>query len=189
MWLLRFTLLALLCLTSSCSVISNMVSYSVTAEDIRALLQTKIDQLQTRTSVMGVQVDLSVSHIEVDIAPNNKQVVTLSVDGKATAKAFGMQYPVDVSLGLEGEPYYESKEKAIYIRSLSLTHSVIDAAGLKINMTLLANEYMDVFNDYLATHAVYQISNSDPGAFWLSHRPFNMVIKPGVIVFTPQAQP
>lgn len=183
----KIALMALvITVVTACSVISSVASYSVTASDIEQGLLKQIDQLTQKTSIAGIPVTLSVSSLDVVVGPDNRSVVALQADADATVSVFGLSYPAKVKLGLEGEPYYNQKEKALYVRSLSLTHSEIDAAGFKGNLSSLSNRYMGLFNSYLATHPVYKIDTAKGGLSWLANVPLNLEIVPGKIVFVPQ---
>ena len=171
---------------TACSVISSVASYSVTSADIQAELTGQLDKLNQKSSVAGIPVFLSVDNLQIQIGPDGRQVVSLLADAKATVSVFGLSYPAKVKLGLEGMPYYNQQEKALYVRSLTLTRSEIDAAGFKGNLTPLADRYMGLFNSYLATHPVYQIDTTKGGLAWLGNVPLNMEIVPGKITFLPQ---
>lgn len=181
---------ALLVLTlfylNGCSVISSVASYSVTEQDIEQGLLKQIDQLSDKTSVAGIPVILSVESLDVIVGPDNRSVVALQAEAIASVSVFGLRYPAKVKLGLEGEPYYNQQEKALYVRSLTLTRSEIDAAGFKGNLTPLADGYMGLFNRYLATHPVYEVDNGKGGLAWLSTVPLKLDIVPGKIIFAPR---
>ena len=176
-------LLGLIC---ACSTLSSIASYTVTEHDIEQGLLEHLDQLSQKTSVAGIPVMLSVSSLEVIVGQDNRSVVALRADAIASVSVFGLRYPAKVKLGLEGEPYYNQQEKALYVRSLTLTRSEIDAAGFKGNLTPLADRYMGLFNSYLATHPVYQIDTTKGGLAWLGNVLLKMEIVPGKITFLPQ---
>ncbi|MAX44964.1 DUF1439 domain-containing protein [Alteromonas alba] len=186
MLLRSFILAMLLGLICACSTLSSIASYTVTEHDIEQGLLEHLDQLSQKTSVAGIPVMLSVSSLEVIVGQDNRSVVALRADAIASVSVFGLRYPAKVKLGLEGEPYYNQQEKALYVRSLTLTRSEIDAAGFKGNLTPLADRYMGLFNSYLATHPVYQIDTTKGGLAWLGNVPLNMEIVPGKITFLPQ---
>ena len=129
---------------------------------------------------------LSVSSLKVVVGPDNRSVVALQADATASVSVFGLRYPAKVKLELEGEPYYNQQEKALYVRSLTLTRSEIDAAGFKGNLTPLADRYMGLFNSYLATQPVYEVDSAKGGLAWLSNVPLKLDIMPGKIIFAPR---
>ncbi|WP_296048763.1 DUF1439 domain-containing protein [uncultured Alteromonas sp.] len=186
MLLRSFILATLLGLICACSTLSSIASYTVTEHDIEQGLLKQIDQLSEKTSVAGIPVMLSVESLDVTVGPDNRSVVALQADATASVSVFGLKYPAKVKLGLEGEPYYNQQEKALYVRSLKLTHSEIDAAGFKGNLTPLADRYMGLFNGYLASHPVYRIDTAKGGLAWLSNVPLSLDITPGKIMFTPR---
>ncbi|HCA76407.1 MAG: DUF1439 domain-containing protein [Pseudomonadota bacterium] len=170
----------------ACSVISSVASYSVTDQQIEQVLLKQIDKLAQKTSVAGIPVMLEVNDLSVIVGPEERPVVALAADATATVSVFGLAYPAKVKLGLEGEPYYNKDEKALYVRSLSLTHSAIDAAGFRGNLAPLGDKYMGLFNRYLDTHPVYEIDTSKAGLGWLATMPLMMKVESGKIVFKPQ---
>ena len=185
-WFKATLIVLILLYCNACSVISSVTSYSVTEQDIEQGLLKQIDQLSEKTSVAGIPVLLSVESLDVIVGPDNRSVVALQADAIASVSVFGLRYPARVKLGLEGEPYYNQQEKALYVRSLTLTRSEIDAAGFNGNLTSLADRYMGLFNSYLATHPVYQVDSAKGGLAWLSNMPLSLEIRPGKIVFTPR---
>lgn len=186
MLLRSFILATLLGLICACSTLSSIASYTVTEQDIEQGLLEHLDQLSQKTSVAGIPVMLSVSSLKVVVGPDNRSVVALQADAIASVSVFGLRYPAKVKLGLEGEPYYNQQEKALYVRSLTLTRSEIDAAGFKGNLTPLADRYMGLFNSYLATQPVYKVDNAKGGLAWLSNVPLKLDIVPGKIIFAPR---
>ena len=171
---------------TACSVISSVASYSVTSADIEAGLASQLEKLNQKSSVAGIPVLLSVENLNIEIGPDGRQVVSLLADAKAEVSVFGLSYPAEVKLGIEGEPFYDSNEKAIYVRSLALTRSEIDAAGFKGNLSPVSEKYMSIFNAFLAANPVYRIDTSKGGLAWLATVPLDMSIAQGKIVFTPQ---
>lgn len=176
----------LVCFVTACSVISSVASYSVTDQEIEQGLLKQIDKLAQKTSVAGIPVMLEVNDLSVTVGPDERPVVALVADATARVSVFGLSYPAKVKLGLEGEPYYSKDEKALYVRSLSLTHSEIDAGGFRGNLTPLADKYMGLFNRYLDAHPVYEIDTSKAGLGWLATMPLTMKVEAGKIVFKPQ---
>ena len=186
MFLRSFILVTLFSLICACSTLSSIASYTVTEHDLEQGLLEHLDQLSQKTSVAGIPVMLSVSSLKVIVGPDNRSVVALQADAVASVSVFGLRYPAKVKLELEGEPYYNQQEKALYVRSLTLTRSEIDAAGFKGNLTSLADRYMGLFNSYLATQPVYEVDNAKGGLAWLSNVPLKLDIVPGKIIFAPR---
>ena len=185
-WFNTAVALVILNVLTACSVISNVASYSVTDREIEQGLMKEIDKLTDKTAVAGVPVILEVSDLLVMVGPDERPVVAIEANAMATVSVFGLNYPATVKLALEGEPYYNRDEKALYVRSLSLTRSEIDAGGFKGNLTLVATQFMAVFNEYLSTHPVYQIDTSRAGLGWLATMPLSLQVVPGKIVFKPE---
>ena len=62
---------------------------------------------------------------------------------------------------MEGTPYYDSEKKAIFVHSLSLLDSTVDAAGYKGNLAPLSKEVMQLINGYLVSNPVYKLDTTN----------------------------
>ena len=178
-------LVMIFCLQQGCAVISNIASYTVTETDIKTALLEQVDKFTLKSRIVGIPVTFAVDTLNVDIGPENRSVVVMKVSATATISAFGFSYPAKINLGIEGEPYIDQTQKAIFVRSLSLTDSQNDAGGFKGNLASLANKYLVFFDQYLTEYPVYRIDTSNIGSAWLLQGQIKMNIKPGKIVFTP----
>lgn len=173
------------CLMQGCSILSNFTSYTVTEDDIKSALLKQVNRFTQKSTIAGIPVLLSVESLSVDIGPESRPVVAMNVNATATVSAFGFSYPAKINMGIEGEPYFDQTQKAIYVRGLILTGSKIDGGGFKGNLISLANKYLAIFDRYLEEYPVYRLDTSDSGLAWLAQRQINMDIKPGRIVFKP----
>lgn len=172
-------------LMTGCSALSSIASYTVTESEIRTEILKHIDQLSQTTRIAGIPVDLSVTGISVVIGPNGRDVVALEADATASVSVFGLRYPAKVKIGLEGRPLFDNDEKAVYVSSLTLTHSEIDAGGFRGNLALLAERYKSLISRYLGDVPVYKLDVTKPGLAWLNHMDMLMTVEPGKIIFKP----
>ncbi|MDP6880546.1 MAG: DUF1439 domain-containing protein, partial [Alteromonas macleodii] len=87
---------------------------------------------------------------------------------------------------LEGTPYYDSEEKAIFVRSLSLLDSTIDAGGFKGNLAPVSGEFMQLINGYLATNPVYRLDPANKAVSMLSTVPLQLTVEQGQLALRPK---
>lgn len=171
---------------SACSTLSQLSVYTVSESEIEQALGSELNNLQTRASLAGIPLVLRLNDTSVNIGPNGRDVVRLGTDATAEVKAFGLSYPINVSLSLEGTPYYDTQEKAIFVRSLALLDSTIDAGGYRGNLAPLSGELMQVLNAYLATNPVYRLDASNQAVNLLSTIPMELTVEQGQLSLRPK---
>jgi len=174
-----------LCL-SACSSTQGISVYSFTNSEIEAVLNQQLPKLKKEVSLMGLPVDFEVKSLQVNIGPDNRDVVALGFDSSAKISAFVLDYPVRLALQIEGSPFYDSNKKAVFLRDIKLLDSSIDAGGFKGNLSLLDGEAMSVINNFLAVNPVYTLDTSNPKIALLSKIPLNMKIREGKIELIPK---
>ncbi|HSG50756.1 MAG TPA: DUF1439 domain-containing protein, partial [Rheinheimera sp.] len=82
-------------------------------------------------------------------------------------------------------PYYDGAAKAIYLRSVKLLSSSIEAAGYRGNLAPVTNEMLQLINGYLANNPVYKLDMNNPTVKLLSAVPLNMSVLDGRLSFSP----
>jgi len=127
-----------------------------------------------------------VEDMTATIGPDGRDVVQLGAIATARVSAFGLNYPAKVSLSLEGTPYYDSEEKAIFVRSLSLLDSTIDAGGFKGNLAPVSGEFMQLINGYLASNPVYRLDPTNKAVSMLSTVPLQLTVEQGQLALRPK---
>lgn len=180
------TTLAAIVLLSGCATLSQLSVYTVSNSEIERVLDNQLSNLQEKASIAGIPLFLEVDDIGVSIGPDGKDVVRLSTDATASIKAFGFSYPAKVRLSLEGTPYYDSEEKAIFVRSLALLDSTIDAGGYKGNLAPLSGEVMQLLNGYLASNPVYRLDTTNKTVNLLSTIPIELTVEQGQLALRPK---
>ena len=180
-----FTLCFTLLLTG-CATLSQLSSYTVTNAELERILDSKLGELQTQSQLAGIPIELNVDDITVDIGPNGRDVVQLGTLATANVNVFGFKYPAKLNLSLEGTPYYDSEKKAIFVRSLSLLDSSIDAGGYKGNLAPVSKELMTLINGYLASNPVYTLDMTNSTARLLSNVPLDLSIQQGRFALQPR---
>lgn len=170
---------------TACNSTQGLYVYSFTNSDVESVLNNQLPKLSQKVSVMGLPVQLDVNDLKVNIGPDNRDVVALSVDSSAEINAFAFKYPVRLTLQIEGSPFYDSEKKAIFLRNIALLDSSIDAGGFKGNLGFLNSEAMSVINLFLSENPVYTLDMNDPKMALLSKLPLNIQVVGGAIKLIP----
>lgn len=164
---------------SSCATLSQLSVYTISESDIEQILNNQLDNLQKKASLAGIPVSLNVDNLSVNVGPEGREVVRLGTQATAVIGAFGLNYPLSVTLEIEGKPFYDSEEKAIFVRSLSLRDSTIDAGGYKGNIAPLSGEFMMLLNGYLSSNPVYKFDEGNAALALLSKVPLQLSVEKG----------
>lgn len=173
-------------LLSACNSTQGLSVFSLSESEAETVLAQQLPKLSERMSLMGLPVQFDVNEMRVEIGPDNRDVVALSVDSSAEVNAFAFNYPVRLGLQIEGSPFYDSEKKAIFLRNLKLLDSSIDAAGFKGNLGVLNGEALRLINAFLAVNPVYKLDTSDPTIAVLSRLPLNLEVAEGAIKLVPR---
>ncbi len=176
---------AALLLLAACSQLGSLASYSVTEADVQQLLSSQLAQLNRQATVAGIPLKMAVDSMTVVIGPDNSDLVRIQTDATAVLSLFGLSYPANLQLQLEGAPYYDANEKAIYVRSLKLLDSSIEAAGYRGNLAPVSNELLQLVNGYLASNPVYRLDQSNPTVKMITAVPVNLAVQRGRLTFSP----
>ena len=184
--MLRLISLAFALTIAGCATLSQLSVYTVSNAELEQVLDSQISTLQKKTSLAGIPLFLDVEDMTATIGPEGRDVVQLGAIATARVSAFGLNYPAKVSLSLEGTPYYDSEEKAIFVRSLSLLDSTIDAGGFKGNLAPVSGEFMQLINGYLSTNPVYRLDSTNKAVSLLSAVPLQLSVENGQLALRPK---
>ena len=182
---MKFLPWLLLLLVTGCSQLQQLTAYHVTEADVEQMLRQQLPKLTKQANVAGIPLKLQVESMQVDIGPDNSDTVRLDTTANAALSLFGLSYPASIQLQVEGAPYYDAAQQAIYLRSVKLLNSSIDAAGYRGNLAPVSNELLQVVNTYLANNPVYKMDTTNPTLKILSAVPLNMAVQDGRISFSP----
>ncbi len=181
-------LVVLVCIIiAGCSTLASLASYSVTSADLQRELDKQVTSLQEQASIVGIPILLEVNDMQVNVGPDNRQTIQLIADATATLSVLGLTYPAKVKLDVEGVPYYDSSKKAVFIRSLVLNDTTVDAMGYRGNLAPVSSKVMGLLNQFLMDQPVYEVKNVPSGYAWLTNMPLSMTVESGKIVFRPQS--
>jgi hypothetical protein len=176
--------LLLIIMLAACSQLQQMSAYNVSEADIEQLLRQQVPKLTRQANVAGIPLSLAVDSMKVDIGPGNSEVVRINTAASAALSLFGLSYPASLQLQVEGVPYYDGNEKAVYLRSVKLLNSSIEASGYRGNLSPVSNELLQLVNGYLANNPLYRLDTSNPTVKLLTAVPVNMAVHSGKISFT-----
>lgn len=181
-------LVVLFCLTTAgCSTLASLTSYSLTNADLQNVLDKQVASVQEQASILGMPLLLEVNDLQVNIGPDNRKTIQLIADATATVSVLGMSYPAKVTLDVEGMPYYDPAKKAVFMRSLVLNDTTVDAMGYRGNLAPVSSQVMGLLNHFLMEQPVYEVKNVSSTYSWLTDMPLAMTIESGKIVFRPQS--
>lgn len=172
-------------LLAGCSQLAPVSVFSVSEADLEQMLQRKVPELTRQANVAGIPLKMAVEQMAVSIGPDNTDVIRIQTAANASLSLFGLTYPADLQLHIEGAPYYDAAEKAIYVRSVKLLNSSIEASGYRGNLTPVSNELLQLVNQFLATNPVYRFDSTDPKIKMLTAMPLNLAVQQGRIAFVP----
>lgn len=175
----------LMILLSSCSQMGQMSMYSVSEGQLEQMLSKQVPKLTQQANVAGIPLKMAVDTMAVQIGPDKSDVVRINTAASATLSLFGLTYPASLQLQVEGAPYYDAEQKAVFVRSVKLLSSSIEASGYRGNLTPVTNELLQLVNQFLATNPVYRLDSTDPTVKLLTAMPVNMAVQQGRIVFSP----
>lgn len=169
-----------------CATLAQLSVYTVSESEVEQVLDSQLGKLQKQASLAGIPLQLNVDDLTVAIGPEGRDVVRLGTKATASLRAFGFSYPIKVDLALEGTPYYDSEEKAIFVRSLSLLSSSIDAGGYQGNIAPVSGEFMALINGYLASNPVYTLDPTNKAVSLLSTVPLQLSVEQGRLALRPK---
>lgn len=181
----KIMLLFIIMLVAACSQLQQMSAYHVSEADLEQLLRQQVPKLTRQANVAGIPLNMQVESMQVDIGPDNSDVVRLNTSASAALSLFGLSYPATLQLQVEGVPYYDAAQQAIYLRSVKLLDSNIEASGYRGNLAPVSNELLQLVNGYLANNPVYKLDTTNPTIKLLTAVPLNMAVQKGRISFMP----
>lgn len=181
----KIMLLFIIMLVAACSQLQQMSAYHVSEADLEQLLRQQVPKLTRQANVAGIPLNMQVESMQVDIGPDNSDVVRLNTNASAALSLFGLSYPATLQLQVEGVPYYDAAQQAVYLRSVKLLDSNIEASGYRGNLAPVSNELLQLVNGYLANNPVYKLDTTNPTIKLLTAVPLNMAVQKGRISFMP----
>jgi hypothetical protein len=182
--MIRYLTVALLCLLSSAC--TTLATYDIDEAELEARLHENVKRFDQQQAESGSPLSVSLEHIDIDIGPDEREVVVLDAKGKAELNAIIARIPVGLRLKVEGTPVYSGKEKAVYIRRLTLIDSSVDSPLIKAaESRVLVQALMMTLSQRLEDTPVYRLDESDPRQKLLSTMPVDIVVGKGKLRVIP----
>lgn len=182
---MRFVFIALMLFIAGCSQQNPLAVYHVSEAQLEQVIKQQLPALTKQAQVAGIPFKLQVEQMQLSIGPDNSDVVRVKTTAAASINLFGLTYPATLALAIEGAPFYDATEQAVYLRSVKLLDSSIEAAGYRGNLAPVSQELLSLVNQFLATQPVYRLDNTDPKVRLLTLVPLNMQVQQGRIAFIP----
>ncbi|WP_227368360.1 DUF1439 domain-containing protein [Halomonas sp. M20] len=179
-WLKIMVSSSLVMLTGCASMMSSSVSEATLERHLtRAVANFDREQLRA-----GSPLSLTLDSSNVTVGPQGRDTVLLDVAGQATFSFLASHLPADIELSLEGTPYFDAQEGAIYIRRLQLLDSHVNAPWLPIDLAPFTQMAARLVAQRLESVPVYRFEEAGWGARTLSKH-MTLRTEPGRLVFEP----
>ncbi len=182
---MKYIILLFSILLASCSATNGISFYSLDNAELESVVKQNLPKLTKELKILRLPVNFSVENVDVKIGPDNRQVIALNLEAKANVSAFVINYPVYMQLNVEGSPYFNSNEDAIYLKDVNLKSASVDAGAYKGSLSALNKEALKIVNDYLDENPIYTLDKSDPTQSLLSKIPLDLKIQENSIKLTP----
>jgi hypothetical protein len=180
----RFLFVALAALLSTAC--TTIATYDIDESELETRLQESVRQFDRKQAESGSLLSVSLDEIHIDIGPDNREVVVLDAKGRAELNALIARIPVGMTLKIEGTPVYSSKDKAIYIRRLTLIDSQVDSPLIKSgDSKAVIQALMALLSRQLEETPVYRLNESDPRQKLLASIPIDIVVGQGKLRIIP----
>ncbi|SHF54762.1 Protein of unknown function [Modicisalibacter ilicicola DSM 19980] len=179
-WSKRVLLAGLMLLTGC----ANMMSSSVSEATLERHLQKAVADFDREQLRAGSPLSLTLDSTDITVGPEGRDTVLLEVAGQATFSALASRLPADIELSLEGTPYFDAEEGAIYIRRLQLLDSRVNAPWMPIDLTPVTQMAARLVAQRLETVPVYRLDEAGWGTRALA-RGMTLRTEPGRLVFAP----
>lgn len=175
-------LIILTLLLSGCA---SMGSYTVSESQLENHFKDAVKEFDHQQLQAGSPLSIKLNDIDIKVGPDNRDVIQLSIDGEIAFDAILMNFPVDISVNIEGAPVYISKENAIYIRRLKLLDSNVEAMFLTGKNELITDNFMQIISKLLETIPVYRLDETKLTHSLLATIPADVKVGKGKLIFVP----
>lgn len=180
-----FSLLLVLFALIGCSQTNQLAFYRLSEAELNQQLSQQLQQLAQKVTVAGLPLKLQVNQLDVQIAPQGKPAVQLTLDTAALVQLALVQLPVQLKLSLSAEPYFDQQRQAVYLRHFQLLNSEMAAGGLQGKLRPLSAEVARLLQQQLAQMPVYKLDPNKLGHRMLLNMPLQLRLEPGQISLSP----
>lgn len=181
-WVVRLITLFCVIVASGCA---SLASYTVSESELEQYFSRQVEAFDRQQLEAGSPLSMSLSRVNVELGPDNRDVVVLDLGGEVALSALLMRLPVAMDLKVEGAPVYSHQDKAIYIRRLKLLDSKIESPYFSGDLKPVTDTAMRLVAQMLETTPVYRLDQND---FWqrqLSSVPMDIRVMRGRLVIQP----
>ena len=185
---LRLCSLLWVFVVAGCSQSNQLALYRLSEAELNQQLSQQLQQLAQKVTVAGLPVKLQVKQLDVQIAPQGKPDIQLTLDSAATVQLALLQLPVQLKLSFSAEPYFDQQRQAVYLRRFQLLNSEMAAGGFAGKLKPVSAEVAKLLQQQLATMPVYQLNPNKLGHRMLLNMPLQLRLEPGQISLSPAYQ-
>ncbi|AZZ95250.1 MULTISPECIES: DUF1439 domain-containing protein [unclassified Hahella] len=175
-------ILVLMSLLSGCAALS---PFSISEATLESYMQEQVSRYDRQQLESGSPLSLALDKVDVTLGPEGRDVAVLELNGEVAVNALMAKLPVGVFLKVEGAPYYNSQEKAVYIRRLRLLDSRIDSPYFKGDFKPVTDNAMRFLAQMLETMPVYRLDDANLAGQFMSLTNMDLKVAPGKLVFVP----
>ena len=180
--IMRLLPLALLLLMGGCA---SLTSYTITEAELERHVQRQVAAFDRDQLASGSPLSVALGKVDVELGPDDRDVVVLDVNGEVALNVLMMRVPVDVALKLEGAPVYSSEDRAVYIRRLRLLDSRVDSPYFQGDLKPATDTAMRFLAQMLESMPVYRLDESDYRQRWIGSVPLDIKVERGQLRIVP----
>jgi hypothetical protein len=184
--IMRIFLALSILLLGACATNQGISLYTVDENELSSKLKQQLPKLNREVRVMGFTMEFGVNDLGVDIGPEKRDVIVLDFDAAAKLNAIVTTYSLSIGIQVEGTPYYDSAQKAVFVKDVKLLDSNIEAPGYSGSLSVIDGQVLKIINDFLAVNPVYKLDMNNSRVKWMANLPVNMQIADGAIRLVPQ---
>lgn len=160
-------------------------SYTVSESELERYFQSAVKEFDHEQLKAGSPLSIKLNDIDINVGPDNRDVIQLAIEGEIAFNAILMEIPVGISVSVEGAPVYISKDNAIYIRRLKLLDSSVESMFLKGKNELITDNFMGILTKLLETIPVYRLDETDFTQRLIATIPADIKVGKGALIFVP----
>lgn len=157
--------------------------YSLSPNDLEGYTRQAFKQFDQEQLAQGSPLSLTLKDLNITIGPNGREIVQLDVSVEAAVNLFLMKVPAQMYLKMEGQPFYDGKEKAVYIRRLALLDSKVESSLFQSQVEPATKQVISMLGKMLEQAPVYRLNENNFAEKMLMAVPINLKVVPGRITF------
>lgn len=162
---------------------ASITPYSLTSKELESYTRTAIRQFDNEQLQSGSPLSFKLQDIDIEIGPDGRDVIVLELDMEAALNALLMKVPATLYLKVEGEPFYDGKEKAVYIKRMALIDSRLESSFFNAEIDPVAKQAFGMVAQMLEHVPVYRLNGNNLAEQMLMTAPLNIKVVPGRIAF------